>query len=143
MYDLPKQGRKQDFKEAIAWWVTAARAAGVKLVNAGSDEFWKGRRNENVTDVNEDIDPFDLSPLQATAAFIEAVDELNLPHPAHIHCNNLGHSGNYQTTLDTMKSAEGHRAHIAHVQFHSYAGCLLYTSPSPRDRTRSRMPSSA
>ena len=24
-----------------------------------------------------------------------------------------------------------------------YAGCLLYTSPSPRDRTRSRMPSSA
>ena len=26
---------------------------------------------------------------------------------------------------------------------HSYLNCLLYTSPSPRDRTRSRMPSSA
>ena len=26
---------------------------------------------------------------------------------------------------------------------HSYYACLLYTSPSPRDRTRSRMPSSA
>ena len=25
----------------------------------------------------------------------------------------------------------------------NYTGCLLYTSPSPRDRTRSRMPSSA
>ena len=25
----------------------------------------------------------------------------------------------------------------------NYDGCLLYTSPSPRDRTRSRMPSSA
>ena len=25
----------------------------------------------------------------------------------------------------------------------TYSGCLLYTSPSPRDRTRSRMPSSA
>ena len=24
-----------------------------------------------------------------------------------------------------------------------HSGCLLYTSPSPRDRTRSRMPSSA
>ena len=24
-----------------------------------------------------------------------------------------------------------------------YLACLLYTSPSPRDRTRSRMPSSA
>ena len=34
-----------------------------------------------------------------------------------------------------------------HTHFHSYKGtqdaCLLYTSPSPRDRTRSRMPSSA
>ena len=33
------------------------------------------------------------------------------------------------------------------VEFNSaigpYKGCLLYTSPSPRDRTRSRMPSSA
>ena len=26
---------------------------------------------------------------------------------------------------------------------HAYIACLLYTSPSPRDRTRSRMPSSA
>ena len=27
--------------------------------------------------------------------------------------------------------------------FRRYNPCLLYTSPSPRDRTRSRMPSSA
>ena len=27
--------------------------------------------------------------------------------------------------------------------FHQTITCLLYTSPSPRDRTRSRMPSSA
>ena len=27
--------------------------------------------------------------------------------------------------------------------FQRYLDCLLYTSPSPRDRTRSRMPSSA
>ena len=26
---------------------------------------------------------------------------------------------------------------------YGFKGCLLYTSPSPRDRTRSRMPSSA
>ena len=29
------------------------------------------------------------------------------------------------------------------TQNHDYVICLLYTSPSPRDRTRSRMPSSA
>ena len=28
-------------------------------------------------------------------------------------------------------------------ELHRYLHCLLYTSPSPRDRTRSRMPSSA
>ena len=31
-------------------------------------------------------------------------------------------------------------AHFSSIQSD---GCLLYTSPSPRDRTRSRMPSSA
>jgi len=29
------------------------------------------------------------------------------------------------------------------IKLKAYIGCLLYTSPSPRDRTRSRMPSSA
>ena len=29
------------------------------------------------------------------------------------------------------------------ISDHIYEGCLLYTSPSPRDRTRYRMPSSA
>ena len=37
----------------------------------------------------------------------------------------------YGTNLDYMK------------EFADYWVCLLYTSPSPRDRTRSRMPSSA
>ena len=31
-----------------------------------------------------------------------AVDELGLPHPLHIHCNNLGVAGNIRTTLETM-----------------------------------------
>ncbi len=58
---------------------------------------------------------------------------------------------------DAPASAEGGRAHGALNAFargvvnglpivgpYALAGiCLLYTSPSPRDRTRSRMPSSA
>ena len=31
----------------------------------------------------------------------------------------------------------------SYFDIHEYLICLLYTSPSPRDRTRSRMPSSA
>ena len=34
-------------------------------------------------------------------------------------------------------------AHIGEEVYYLVKGCLLYTSPSPRDRTRSRMPSSA
>ena len=37
----------------------------------------------------------------------------------------------------------GHSARIYKSGKRSICGCLLYTSPSPRDRTRSRMPSSA
>ena len=33
--------------------------------------------------------------------------------------------------------------YVAESHWHPYDICLLYTSPSPRDRTRSRMPSSA
>ena len=31
----------------------------------------------------------------------------------------------------------------AHVEYETEKSCLLYTSPSPRDRQKSRMPSSA
>ena len=37
--------------------------------------------------------------------------------------------------IDAKKLQDGWKVHLV--------GCLLYTSPSPRDRTRSRMPSSA
>ena len=52
----------------------------------------------------------------------QAAAELRLPHPVHIHCNNLGMPGNWETTLETMKALEGHRGHITHIQFHSYGG---------------------
>ena len=124
LYRLLQEGRRKDFREAAAWWVNAARAYGMKLVNPGGDETWKGAKNTNVSDVEKKVEPFDVTPLQVINAFIEAADELGLPHPPHIHCNNLGHSGNYRTTLATMNAAEGRRAHIAHIQFHSYGGEL-------------------
>ena len=46
----------------------------------------------------------------------------SLPHPVHIHCNNLGVAGNVGMTLDSMRAVEGRRAHFTHLQFHSYAG---------------------
>ena len=43
--------------------------------------------------------------------------------------------------LETLNDGEKH--FIKHVLAYFANSCLLYTSPSPRDRVRSRMPSSA
>ena len=85
---------------------------------------WKTKHNANITDFNEKIGDYDLTPRAVVKALIDAANTLGLPHPAHIHCNNLGHSGNVETTLETMAAAEGERAHITHVQFHSFGGQL-------------------
>ena len=122
LYQLLKEKRYKDFKNAIAWWVNATKAYAVKLVAPGGDEMWKGSKNKTVTDVDKKVAHSDLTPLQIVSKFAEAVDDLGLPHPPHIHCNNLGHSGNYRTTIQTMDATEGRRAHIAHIQFHSYGG---------------------
>ena len=45
----------------------------------------------------------------------------------------------YVTTHDKHLIAAGVEDNLNTI----YYSCLLYTSPSPRDRTRSRMPSSA
>ena len=44
---------------------------------------------------------------------------------------------------DTLSQKLEIAGRTAWCDFAFFMGCLLYTSPSPRDRTRSRMPSSA
>jgi formylmethanofuran dehydrogenase subunit A len=119
---LLEKGRTEEFKEAVGWWLNASKSYAIKLVNPGGDEPWKGNKNSNIHNLDEQISGFDLTPRKIIKALIDASNDLGLPHPAHIHCNNLGHSGNYKTTLETMKTAEGRRAHITHIQFHSYGG---------------------
>ena len=123
LQNLLREKRMEEFDQAVAWWINATKAYTVKLVNPGGDEPWKGKKNSNVSDIDEKTDE-GLSPRQIIEAFIKSVDKQGFPHPPHIHCNNLGHSGNYKTTLETMKTAGDMRAHIAHIQFHSYGGEL-------------------
>jgi formylmethanofuran dehydrogenase subunit A len=85
-------------------------------------EVWKSRQGGNVSTLDSHVDHFDVTPRQIVQAVAAAVDELRLPHPVHIHCNNLGLPGNWTTTLQTMQALEGHRGHITHIQFHSYGG---------------------
>ena len=46
-------------------------------------------------------------------------------------------------TDDMQRWIDDQTFNDAMVEIEEYFDCLLYTSPSPRDRTRSRMPSSA
>ncbi len=122
LYQLLKEGRHEEFRQAVAWWLNATKAYTIKLVNPGGDEPWKGQRNANITNLGEEIDAFGFTPRQVIKALIDVANDLGLPHPAHIHCNNLGIGGNSDTTLETMRLADGRRAHITHIQFHSYGG---------------------
>ena len=53
----------------------------------------------------------------------------------------------YLQTIEKYWNADSNRVEIDTLRGfkrgYEYSTCLLYTSPSPRDRTRSRMPSSA
>ena len=136
LYRLLQEGRREELRHALAWWLKVTKAYAPKLVNPGGDEMWKGQRNANITSLDDKIGSFDLTPRRVIAAFIEAGNELGLPHPVHIHCNNLGHSGNVETTLETMRLAEGRRAHIAHIQFHSYGAAAGKSQSDPTSRAR-------
>jgi formylmethanofuran dehydrogenase subunit A len=50
----------------------------------------------------------------------QAVHDIGVPHPLHVHGCNLGVPGNVETTLATMDAVEGLPMHLTHIQFHSY-----------------------
>jgi formylmethanofuran dehydrogenase subunit A len=106
----------------IGWILGAAKGYACKLVNPGGVEVWKQQPGGNVHQIDETVGHFDVTPRQIIREVARTADELALPHSVHIHCNNLGMPGNWTTTLDTMRALEGHRGHITHIQFHSYAG---------------------
>ncbi len=112
----------EKLKAFVGWLLHASKGYAAKLVNPGGVEAWKNRQAGNIKDLDEAVDHFGVTPRQIIASVAQAVDELHLPHPVHIHTANLGLPGNWTTTLETMKLLEGHRGHLAHIQFHSYGG---------------------
>src|SRR6185312_11838027 len=118
--------------DAIAWWLEATGGYGVKLVNPGGVELWK-QDNGYISSIDDNVAGFEVTPRQVLEAIGGAVDELGLPHPVHVHANNLGVAGNADTTLETMRTLSGRQSHFAHLQFHCYGG-------SPGGLPRSRAP---
>jgi formylmethanofuran dehydrogenase subunit A len=119
--DLLEAGEMERAKDVVAWLIWAAKAYGVKAVNPGGVEAWKWGKNANT--LHAPIEGYGhVTPAQIVAGLAKIADDLKLPHPVHLHCNNLGVPGNFATTIETMNVLEGHRAHLAHLQFHAYGG---------------------
>ena len=117
-----QQERPEQLQAFVGWLLGAAKGYATKLVNPGGVEVWKHHQAGNVSGIDSHVDHFDVTPRQIIFNVARAVDQLHLPHAVHLHCNNLGMPGNWKTTLDSMRSFEGHRGHITHIQFHSYGG---------------------
>ncbi len=111
----------------VAWALKASRGYGIKIVNAGGGEAWGWGRN--VSGLYDHVPYFDVTPAEILQGLGEVNEKLGLPHSVHVHCNNLGHPGNYKTTIESMKLFERIRTrrnrqnlHVTHVQFNAYAG---------------------
>ena len=76
---------------------------------------------------------FKVTPHEMIKGMAEVNEKLRLPHSIHLHCNDLGHPGNYETTIESFEVPKGIKVnpatgsrdtvvHGTHVQYHSYAG---------------------
>jgi formylmethanofuran dehydrogenase subunit A len=102
----------------VAWVLNASQAIGIKVVNPGGISAFKF--NQRALDLDERHSFYDVSPREVILALSRAVHELGIPHPLHVHGNNLGVPGNIETTLKTIGASEGYPLHLTHIQFHSY-----------------------
>ncbi|HEX6615809.1 MAG TPA: formylmethanofuran dehydrogenase subunit A [Gemmatimonadales bacterium] len=114
-------GERDRARDYAGWLLGATGAYAIKLVNPGGVEAWKtGQRN--VLTIDDTVGGTSVTPRAILETLADAANGLRLPHPVHIHCNNLGVAGNVSTTLATFQALSGRRAHFTHLQFHCYGG---------------------
>ncbi len=120
-YFLRMLAAKKDQKainDYVAWTMHASQAIGIKVVNPGGISAFKF--NQRKLDLDENHSYYNISPREILKSLSRAVYDLGIAKPLHVHCNNLGAAGNFETTLNTMGASEGLPMHLTHIQFHSY-----------------------
>ncbi len=110
----------------IAWIMDSTKGYAIKIVNPGGLEAWGF--GHNVKGLDDQVPHFCTTPREIIRGLCKANKLLNLPHTIHVHTNNLGKPGNYQTALETMKCVEDLAVenkpviHITHCQFCAFKG---------------------
>jgi len=105
-------------RDYVAWTLVTARSLGIKVINAGGAAALKA--NVRAFSLDDVVPYYGVSSRAIVEALQHAVHELGVPHPLHVHCNNLGLAGNVDTALATIAAAEGLPLHLAHLQFYGY-----------------------
>jgi len=108
---------------AVLWLLKSTGIYAVKPVNPGGVEMWKSG-GDGYCGLDDQVPLHHTTPRQILRDLAMSADRLQLPHPVHVHCNQLGIPGNWTATLESMKSFEDARAHLTHIQFHSYGDRL-------------------
>ena len=120
-YFLRMLASKKDQKsinDYVAWILHSTQSIGIKVVNPGGINAFKF--NQRKLDLDENNRHYQISPREILKSLSLAVHELGIAKPLHVHCNNLGAAGNFETTLNTMGASDGLPMHLTHIQFHSY-----------------------
>jgi len=110
----------------VAWTMEATRGYAMKLVNPGGLEAWGFGRN--VRNIDDPVPYFNITPREIIQGLCKVNQLLHLPHTIHVHTNNLGKPGNYETCLETMKCVENQGndgkpvIHVTHCQFSAFKG---------------------
>ena len=105
-------------EDYVAWTLEMSRGLGIKVVNAGGAAAFK--ENTRSFSFDDIVPSYGVSSRTIVKALQRAVHALGVPHPLHVHCNNLGLAGNVETALTTIAAAEGLPLHLAHLQFYGY-----------------------
>lgn len=113
-----EKGARREAAEVVSLIVAASGALSLKLSNPGGEYLPGGVRA--VHGLDEPLGGFGLTPRKIITGAAEAVAEAGLPHPLHLHMNNIGLPGNFKTALETIAALEGRHAHLAHLQFYLY-----------------------
>src|SRR5690606_18954698 len=105
-------------EDYVAWTVASSRALGVKTINAGGSAAFK--ENVRTFSFDDEVPSYGVSSRRIVKTLQAAVSSLGIPHPLHVHCNNLGVPGASETAAVTIEAAEGVPMHLAHLQFYGY-----------------------
>ena len=115
---LASHADQKAINDYVAWTLAATQAIGIKVVNPGGISAFKF--NQRRLDLDENNIHYQVSPREILKSLSTAVHQLGIAKPLHVHCNNLGAAGNFETTLKTMGASDGLPMHLTHIQFHSY-----------------------